>query len=189
MQVACFKWPKAYSVDLCASLGVNHVDDMSLTEEVLLEPTSLALSFCNSQVSPQTPSTGTVKRADAHSLPLNVKEDLLSLPRPPPSVQGRAVLIRLAASQSIDNCLHTGNACPVLARSPIPFSSFIYPYSPCPFMSTVCLHYGLPALTRCWGVQVWGGPTAHPHQPAFCGCPAPLCSCGHRMHQEIPSRP
>ena len=43
VQAVCHKWPRSFAVAACTRLALNYMDDVSLTEEVLLEPARVAL--------------------------------------------------------------------------------------------------------------------------------------------------
>ena len=43
VQAVCHKWPRSFALAACTRLALNHMDDVSLTEEVLLEPARVAL--------------------------------------------------------------------------------------------------------------------------------------------------
>ena len=43
VQAVCHKWPWSFALDACTRLALNYMDDVSLTEEVLLEPAKVAL--------------------------------------------------------------------------------------------------------------------------------------------------
>ena len=43
VQAVCHKWPRSFALDACTCMALNYMDDVSLTEEVLLEPAKVAL--------------------------------------------------------------------------------------------------------------------------------------------------
>lgn len=91
---------------MCTRLALHHTDDLTLTEEVLLEPSTLSLLL---EKGPSGSSSGTAATAanavgtgagsvtsgiQAHSLPLRVSEKYLSLPRSLPAAPGLNVRLR-----------------------------------------------------------------------------------------------
>ncbi len=106
MQAVLHKWSESYAVTLCTRLALNHTDDLTLTEEVLLEPSSVSLLL---EKGPSGSSSGTAATAadavrtragsvtsgiKADSLPLRVSEKYLSLPRSLPAAPGFVVHLR-----------------------------------------------------------------------------------------------
>ena len=123
LQAVCRKWPRSFAVAACTQLAVNYMDDVSLTEEVLLEPAKLALMVERGPV--DTPSQqegpwgtprhqqgvqggpagtprhwqgvhGGIPQVHASALPLSMSERQLSFPRPEPCSQGLCVQTRWA---------------------------------------------------------------------------------------------
>ena len=99
MQAVGHKWPESYAAALFARMAVNHTDDVTLTEEVLLEPSAVSLLVergpTNSSSADNAAAAGDGPLAvGADSLPLSVSEKHLSLPRLPPAGSGVRVLIR-----------------------------------------------------------------------------------------------
>jgi len=103
MQAVLHKWSESYAVTLCTRLALNHTDDLTLTEEELLEPSTVSLLL---EKGPPGSSSGTAADAvksgagsvtsgiQAHSLPLRVSEKYLSLPRSLPAAPGLTVRLR-----------------------------------------------------------------------------------------------
>lgn len=106
MQAVVHKWSESYAVTLCTRLALNHIDDLTLTEEVLLEPSTVSLLL---ERGPSGSSSGTAATAadsvgtsassmtsgiQADSLPLRVNEKCLSLPRSLPAAPGLIVRLR-----------------------------------------------------------------------------------------------
>ena len=96
LQVACHKWSQAFAISMNARLGINHIDDTALIEEVLLEPSSLAVNVEKAPCpSPDAASAGdAAQQQNAQPLPLSVSEELLGLPRLAPTAEGLAVQMR-----------------------------------------------------------------------------------------------
>lgn len=97
MQAVVHRWPTALACAVCTTLAVSYTNDSTLTEEVLLEPCSTALSI--EQGAPQSNSNVTasdtgVGQLDAAALPLSMLEAQMGLPRPRPTQPGLAVQFR-----------------------------------------------------------------------------------------------
>lgn len=110
-QAVCHKWPRAFAVAACTQLALNYVDDVSLTEEVLLEPAKIALRVergpadapshqqgtqGGSGVTPnhQQGVQGGTAQPHASALPLSMSGRQLSMPRPEPCPGGLCVQTR-----------------------------------------------------------------------------------------------
>ncbi len=99
MQAALHKWSESYAVTLCTRLALNHTDDLTLTEVVLLEPSTVSLLL---EKGPSGSSSGTAATdagsitsgVQTDSLPLRVSEKYLSLPRSLPAAPGLTVRLR-----------------------------------------------------------------------------------------------
>ncbi|DBA79124.1 TPA: Protein argonaute-3, variant 2 [Trebouxia sp. C0004] len=106
LQAVLHKWSQSYAVTLCTRLALHYTDDLTLTEEVLLEPSSVSLLL---EKGPSSSSTGTAATAadavrtgagsitsgtQADSLPLRVSEKYLSLPRSLPAAPGLSLHLR-----------------------------------------------------------------------------------------------
>lgn len=106
MQAVLHKWSESYAVTLCTRLALNHTDDLTLTEEVLLEPSTVSLllekgpSGSSSDTAATaadavgTSTSGITTGIQADSLPLGVSEKYLSLPRSLPAAPGLRVHLR-----------------------------------------------------------------------------------------------
>lgn len=100
MQAVGHKWPDSYSAALFARLAVNHTDDVTLTEEVLVEPNAVSLLIKRGPTNSSSADNAAAGGGDgspalgADSLPLSVSEKHLSLPRLPPAGPGVRVLVR-----------------------------------------------------------------------------------------------
>lgn len=81
---------------LCTRLAINYTNDLTLTDQKLLEASSIALHI---DQGPSCSSSSLPARSDtlamhAASLPLSVSEQHLALPRPQPGTPGLAVRLR-----------------------------------------------------------------------------------------------
>ncbi len=112
MQAVLHKWSDSYAVTLCTRLALNYTDDSTLTEEVLLEPSTVSLllekgpSGSSSDTADTAATAATAADAvgagagcitsgmKADSLPLRVSEKYLSRPRSLPAAQGLTVRLR-----------------------------------------------------------------------------------------------
>ena len=112
LQAVCHKWPQSFALAACTQLAMNYMDDVSLTEDVLLEPAKVALMVERGPVDTPShqegtqggPSWGTPRHQQgvhgrtpqvrASALPLSMSNRQLSLPRPEPCSQGLCVQTR-----------------------------------------------------------------------------------------------
>ena len=102
MQAVVHKWSESYAVTLCTGLALNHIDDLALTEEVLLEPNTVSLllekgpsdTAATAGDAVRTGAGSVTSGIQADSLPLRVSEKYLSLPRSVPAAPGFTVHLR-----------------------------------------------------------------------------------------------
>ncbi len=109
MQAVLHKWSDSYAVTLCTRLALNYTDDSTLTEEVLLEPSTVSLLLEKGPSGSSSDTADTAATAadavgagagcitsgmKADSLPLRVSEKYLSRPRSLPAAQGLTVRLR-----------------------------------------------------------------------------------------------
>lgn len=120
-QAVCHKWPQSFAVAACTQLALNYTDDVSLTEEILLEPAKIALRTERGPAGAPSHQQGTqggsgaapnhqqgvhggAPQPHASVLPLSMSEKQLSLPRPEPCPGGLCVQTRWGQVSPIHNC-------------------------------------------------------------------------------------
>ena len=102
MQVSLHNWSTARACAVYANVAVSYANDATLTEEVLLEPCSLAVHVEQAPVAAAPDNAATaVKHLQASALPLHVAKDHMALPRPKPSQPGITVKLRYSFSDTL----------------------------------------------------------------------------------------
>ena len=96
LQAVCHKWPRSYAVAVCAQCALHYMDDISLTEEILLEPTKTALLVEMGADNGSNHQQGKQRepQLQASALPLSMSERQLSLPRAEPLTAGLSIQSR-----------------------------------------------------------------------------------------------
>lgn len=114
VQVILHRWHNAMACALYSSVAINYTDDATLTEEVLLEPSSLALHIEQASASSKTDTAASpdaAKRLCASVLPLRQSDEHMSLPRPKPDQLGLTVQIRYY-TQPLVHCASSADFAP-----------------------------------------------------------------------------
>ncbi|KAL3137916.1 Protein argonaute-3 [Trebouxia sp. C0009 RCD-2024] len=89
------QWPSTYAVAACTQLALHYMDDVSLTEEVLLEPAKVAVVMEGGPATPsQQQGVKETPEVQASALPLSMSQRQLSWPRPEPCPLGVCVQAR-----------------------------------------------------------------------------------------------
>lgn len=96
LQAVYHKWPGTYAVAACTQLALHYMDDVSLTEEVLLEPAKIAVMVERGPGGPPSQQQGVKGRSrlNASAPPLSMSQQQLSLPRLEPCPLGLSVQAR-----------------------------------------------------------------------------------------------
>ena len=99
MQVILHNWSTARICAVYANVAVSYANDATLTEEVLLEPCSLAVHVeqAPAAAAPDNAATA-VEHYQASALPLHVAKDHMGLPRPKPRQPGLTLQVRYSPS-------------------------------------------------------------------------------------------
>ena len=103
MQVSLHNWSSTARVcAVYANVAVSYANDATLTEEVLLEPCSLAMHIEQAPVAAAPDSAADAdKHFQASALPLHVAKDHMGLPRPKPRQPGISVQLRYSSSDML----------------------------------------------------------------------------------------
>lgn len=95
LQAVYQQWPSTYAVAACTQLALHYMDDVSLTEEVLLEPAKVAVVMEGGPATPsQQQGVKETPEVQASALPLSMSQRQLSWPRPEPCPLGVCVQAR-----------------------------------------------------------------------------------------------